>query len=104
RNHKRSPDGMTVPLTKACSSTVVNFEALPFVYRGPPRTTLFPYTTLFRSSQAVAAVYSGDCSNVTTAGGCTATGTFAGDQNHNIDSKATRVNSSHVATSTAVFC
>src|SRR3989442_3116875 len=64
--------------------------------RRPPRSTLFPYTTLFRSREVpgdepVAAVYS--------AAGCHHT-PHGGSQ----DRKSTRLNSSHVRISYAVFC
>src|SRR3989442_6788043 len=71
--------------------------------RRPPRSTLFPYTTLFRSSvgkgglddrrsQAIAAMYAG------TALGPAVQEGFA------VDRKSTRLNSSHVRISYAVFC
>src|SRR5437870_11472106 len=55
----------------------------------PPRSTLFPYTTLFRSC-----AHGGKCS----AGG------GPHQANDCIDRKSTRLNSSHVAISYAVFC
>src|SRR5207302_10782858 len=72
--------------------------------RRPPRSTLFPYTTLFRSVEAVAARLAaqpdlhtalqliGDPRLVEPAGG---------DRR---DRKSTRLNSSHVKISYAVFC
>src|SRR5215510_3004157 len=57
--------------------------------RRPPRSTLFPYTTLFRSCQKL--MQAGD---VIIDGG----NTFWQDR------KSTRLNSSHVAISYAVFC
>src|SRR5215211_953732 len=57
--------------------------------RRPPRSTLFPYTTLFRSSQPPAA----------------AQGPGPGpDQQGREDRKSTRLNSSHTVISYAVFC
>src|SRR5256885_8516107 len=74
--------------------------------RRPPRSTLFPYTTLFRSD-----------------GGCGASGAIAGDvcgivasddigagvpgtaaSGEALDRKSTRLNSSHLVISYAVFC
>src|SRR5688572_32661191 len=62
--------------------------------RRPPRSTLFPYTTLFRSSDVAAS--------------------FDDDENqhrrdversdHDVDRKSTRLNSSHSQISYAVFC
>src|SRR5260221_1404114 len=70
--------------------------------RRPPRSTLFPYTTLFRSNffdfaQAAAEQDLGD---------------FEGQADHGYnggfkiteDRKSTRLNSSHTAISYAVFC
>src|SRR5437870_13053943 len=61
--------------------------------RRPPRSTLFPYTTLFRSIQAVEVGQADGVEGGDVVG-------LAGD----IDRKSTRLNSSHVAISYAVFC
>src|SRR2546429_4863173 len=60
--------------------------------RRPPRSTLFPYTTLFRSSLPV---YSVDHEEVDTLP------RFIGK---GVDRKSTRLNSSHGYISYAVFC
>src|SRR5439155_8814111 len=62
--------------------------------RRPPRSTLFPYTTLFRS---------GEISNVP---GCPRIERASKDCRvaKRSDRKSTRLNSSHVAISYAVFC
>src|SRR2546429_2770404 len=79
--------------------------------RRPPRSTLFPYTTLFRSIVAVGAVYGftalGDSPVLSTAlteavdpahlGAALALRSF-------LDRKSTRLNSSHGYISYAVFC
>src|SRR5437870_10539143 len=65
--------------------------------RPPPRSTLFPYTTLFRSERAA-----GFCGE-----GVRASYSPAGSQGPPApvgDRKSTRLNSSHVAISYAVFC
>src|SRR5437870_7467992 len=78
------------------------------MFRRPPRSTLFPYTTLFRSylacrmycpvlkaigflsfGRGVSAVFGTACLRLEAAGR---------------DRKSTRLNSSHVAISYAVFC
>src|SRR5258708_8556287 len=71
--------------------------------RRPPRSTLFPYTTLFRSWQADErfvesylsafpdAYLTGDVDHVV-------------DPTHHEDRKSTRLNSSHQIISYAVFC
>src|SRR5690554_7469390 len=92
--------------------------------RRPPRSTLFPYTTLFRSRHA-----GGDVQRLRSAspdprrpdcrGGLRPAGVLApggkgegsgtdglarNDMDRGIDRKSTRLNSSHVRISYAVFC
>src|SRR2546421_7627369 len=79
--------------------------------RRPPRSTLFPYTTLFRSAQVVVAV--GEAEAALRRGGAHhravlevgrgAEGEQRGDGHHR-DRKSTRLNSSHDQISYAVFC
>src|SRR5690349_22982453 len=69
--------------------------------RRPPRSTLFPYTTLFRSHVADVALE--------LAGFVAAAPVDADDQDPGLlrqlgDRKSTRLNSSHVEISYAVFC
>src|SRR2546427_5913683 len=61
--------------------------------RRPPRSTLFPYTTLFRSGRAQLHPGRRDCR-----GHRAVDGRGAGDR------KSTRLNSSHSQISYAVFC
>src|SRR5438034_2756856 len=68
--------------------------------RRPPRSTLFPYTTLFRSVFV---------RHAETSGGVQARPTFSVSWNsaaawRRIDRKSTRLNSSHTVISYAVFC
>src|SRR5215467_15332922 len=64
--------------------------------RRPPRSTLFPYTTLFRSSGRHVHV---QCARqVRTAHPC------ANLASRRLDRKSTRLNSSHLVISYAVFC
>src|SRR2546430_3560710 len=60
--------------------------------RRPPRSTLFPYTTLFRSRRRAGDPPRGR------------EGTRAGDAHARLDRKSTRLNSSHSQISYAVFC
>src|SRR3954466_4662083 len=60
--------------------------------RRPPRSTLFPYTTLFRSRRR--AIRTRRCGSRAAAGGSPAAR----------DRKSTRLNSSHTIISYAVFC
>src|SRR5436853_3271879 len=94
--------------------------------RRPPRSTLFPYTTLFRSDiiEELAGLLGGavGCSRVVTSAGWRPhtdqvgqTGTkisadlyvacgISGATQHIADRKSTRLNSSHLGISYAVFC
>src|SRR5437667_5129958 len=61
--------------------------------RRPPRSTLFPYTTLFRSFDYVRFPAEGDQKDAA----------FVFQTDHP-DRKSTRLNSSHITISYAVFC
>src|SRR5690554_7531173 len=63
--------------------------------RRPPRSTLFPYTTLFRS--LASAYKSGKALYV-------GISSYTAEQTRAADRKSTRLNSSHVRISYAVFC
>src|SRR5437868_15239279 len=85
---------------------------LPHTYRSfllmlplPPIPTLFPYTTLFRS-RALATHPSQSCGNAPTPRSSDSHSPRGyGRPNENlIDRKSTRLNSSHVSISYAVFC
>src|SRR6266496_5855885 len=65
--------------------------------RRPPRSTLFPYTTLFRSGEGVRPAAIPDQHRV-------ALRVVAGSSRLGKDRKSTRLNSSHVEISYAVFC
>src|SRR5207249_4361562 len=101
QNHDGSTDAKSVTLTKASSSTVVTFEAGPYVYRGTAFTATAAVTGVGGLNQPQAVVYSGDCTNVTL-GGCTATGTFGGDQNHDGSTDAKSVTLTKASSSTVV--
>src|SRR5438874_9776205 len=68
--------------------------------RRPPRSTLFPYTTLFRSSPHAGNRYSRGPRRKQER--CIPT--CRGSRNRARDRKSTRLNSSHVEISYAVFC
>src|SRR5438874_8858206 len=63
--------------------------------RRPPRSTLFPYTTLFRSVEAASRPTSSSGRN---------DGNSCPRGSRRRDRKSTRLNSSHVEISYAVFC
>src|SRR2546429_2933686 len=90
--------------------------------RRPPRSTLFPYTTLFRSSpdyditSLIIGIYdvikvnrisrrnSSPCSINDEISGGVDTGNDSRDARRGVDRKSTRLNSSHGYISYAVFC
>src|ERR1039457_4135105 len=61
--------------------------------RRPPRSTLFPYTTLFRSDSQLLIVRTGHAAS-----------TMIRKALDVLDRKSTRLNSSHLVISYAVFC
>src|SRR5690349_23467067 len=65
--------------------------------RRPPRSTLFPYMTLFRSPRST-------WTSVTGSGGRASSTAAEPRSARPIDRKSTRLNSSHVEISYAVFC
>src|SRR2546422_6832199 len=74
--------------------------------RRPPRSTLFPYTTLFRSARDQAAVRRlRDLSSTASDPKADALARLLGERDgKTIDRKSTRLNSSHGYISYAVFC
>src|SRR3712207_7215473 len=80
--------------------------------RRPPRSTLFPYTTLFRSAGGVRAGGGADAQRTRASGAARARprvyGRMSGRARPRVfgheDRKSTRLNSSHANISYAVFC
>src|SRR5256885_6870272 len=81
--------------------------------RRPPRSTLFPYTTLFRSVTRALAAGGVDVVEITltTPGALESIAKLASDEGlkgsmigAGTDRKSTRLNSSHLVISYAVFC
>src|SRR5689334_23937668 len=66
--------------------------------RRPPRSTLFPYTTLFRSHLLLLALQAATTFDQQFTGATLRAGY------HHSDRKSTRLNSSHSSISYAVFC
>src|SRR2546430_7693067 len=86
-----------------CILHVEKFILLLFFFlmiRRPPRSTLFPYTTLFRSLSAETLKKIAATDNPTPAAFCVGTYGCATAR----DRKSTRLNSSHSQISYAVFC
>src|SRR2546426_7513089 len=72
--------------------------------RRPPRSTLFPYTTLFRSRLGIAYDPQGDGRQVFRANAGLFYARIPGLNLASRDRKSTRLNSSHLVISYAVFC
>src|SRR3712207_7255084 len=75
--------------------------------RRPPRSTLFPYTTLFRSFEAELANAVAQAEALPLEGDGAGAGTRTAKPDYDavsIDRKSTRLNSSHANISYAVFC
>src|SRR2546422_2673373 len=72
--------------------------------RRPPRSTLFPYTTLFRSAKSYLGCEEANRPAGGEAGSYAAAGACRGCCHRGEDRKSTRLNSSHGYISYAVFC
>src|SRR5436305_10192986 len=84
------------------------YSPLYVIHRQPPRSTLFPYTTLFRSTKNLTADYADSADNLrglSSRAAETARDLTTCSRVHRVlDRKSTRLNSSHVRISYAVFC
>src|SRR5207249_9892759 len=91
---------VTLPVTLYHLVAVILLRFFFLLVRPPPRSTLFPYTTLFRSLAIDSlVVHVTTCSDLLQLNPRpTATLSTARDR------KSTRLNSSHVSISYAVFC
>src|SRR5258707_5730506 len=72
--------------------------------RRPPRSTLFPYTTLFRSRYQAARSSEDNAGPVESGGTRPVLQGMDGPRPNQPDRKSTRLNSSHANISYAVFC
>src|SRR5690606_41794681 len=100
--------------TTTSASSQCHFSSLPslfsFMLPRPPRSTLFPYTTLFRSPRCAShppSVRTSDPRSRVIAASHPCASKFAGLLGccgRTRDRKSTRLNSSHVKISYAVFC
>src|SRR2546429_6522179 len=85
-------------LVSAISTSIsLTLKFFFLMIRRPPRSTLFPYTTLFRSDRAAAHPHQARQ-------GFRAQCDSARQANLSLDRKSTRLNSSHGYISYAVFC
>ena len=81
-NYNDASGDIPIVINKAPSTTLVTFEAGPYVYRGTPFTATAVVTGVGGLNQTLVVNYSGNCTMVTSMNGCKATATFAGDTNH----------------------
>src|SRR5438876_1502867 len=91
------------PLTRSLMSIpdlLSSFLFFFFLLRPPPRSTLFPYTTLFRSRNSITGAYQNELESVEPV----FAGSVGGGSEPLGDRKSTRLNSSHPSISYAVFC
>src|SRR5438034_7090685 len=85
---------------RSCVPHCESFKSMFLVIRRPPKSTLFPYTTLFRSPDYLAGVF-GALGALLALRHAERTGQ---GQVVDLDRKSTRLNSSHTVISYAVFC
>src|SRR2546426_7305056 len=72
--------------------------------RRPPRSTLFPYTTLFRSQEGSRQASAAPAPRRAPQGCIRQCRRRRGGRRLSVDRKSTRLNSSHLVISYAVFC
>src|SRR5439155_22691171 len=93
-----STTDLTTDIRERCKDLRIrNIHFFFLLIRPPPRSTLFPYTTLFRSPDVAFTLTSDDRALIDVP-------PAAGPHIDEGDRKSTRLNSSHVAISYAVFC
>src|SRR5438105_15409840 len=100
---------MLIPLHALCTlcifidSSFIHYTSSFFFFlmiRPPPRSTLFPYTTLFRSNKRKAHVLNAELWGTLVETNSLAAASLSAL----LDRKSTRLNSSHEWISYAVFC
>ena len=81
-NHTGNTGSGGFTIGKAASTTVVTFESGPYVFRGSAFTATAQVTGVGGLNEAVTVTYSGNCVFVSVPNGCSASATYAGDENH----------------------
>src|SRR2546426_1895892 len=84
-----------------CHSHPHYFSFFFLMIRRPPRSTLFPYTTLFRSQNQFPGKAAATCESCSTSA---IMRNMTNPRYASTDRKSTRLNSSHLVISYAVFC
>src|SRR5438045_9148529 len=80
------------------------FFSFLLMLRRPPRSTLFPYTTLFRSGSTLLRKKNALVMKRRTKNALVMNGKTRLYETPSVDRKSTRLNSSHLGISYAVFC
>src|SRR5207249_12006499 len=88
---------LLISLSFDCSFFLLFFFFFFLLLRRPPRSTLFPYTTLFRSDRLAEGRFGALHDRL-------GQGRMRMNREGDVDRKSTRLNSSHVSISYAVFC
>src|SRR5947209_9789607 len=94
----------TRSLTALRPPTLLSQGLFVSTIRRPPTSTLFPYTTLFRSMQSLALGFSRVAYDAVHTRHHRGNSDRPGADGDTIDRKSTRLNSSHANISYAVFC
>ncbi|MBK7393835.1 MAG: hypothetical protein IPI64_11155 [Chloracidobacterium sp.] len=82
-NYNAAPNvDRTFTVAKAATTTTVTFEAAPYPYRGSAYTATVTVTGAGGLSLTPTPSYTGDCTNVTSTNGCTASYTYAETGNY----------------------
>src|SRR5438876_3073695 len=95
---------MPAPWTPPNALRVASAQLFFYMLRRPPRSTLFPYTTLFRSELAAYTDAAGEARLRAHFGAMTGEDVAPDWADRWRDRKSTRLNSSHPSISYAVFC
>jgi hypothetical protein len=103
-NYTNATGNGTLTIKQAGSVTTLTFESGPFTYRGAAFTATAVATGAGSLQVAVTPLYSGDCMNVTTVNGCTATATYAGDTNHTGSADSKSITITQTGSTTTVNC
>ena len=101
-NYAESTDSKSITITPASTTTVVTFEAGPYTYRGSAFTATAEVTGAGSLVENVSVIYTGDCVNVTSANGCTATATYVATTNYAESTDSNSITITPATTTTVV--
>ena len=81
-NYLGSSDSKNFTIAKAATVTTVTFEVGPYMFRGTPFIATAVVTGVGGLNLSVPVIYSGNCTNVTSVNGCTASASYAESANY----------------------